>query len=345
MNVERFFASDNSSGADPYILEALIRINQGHYHSYGHDDYTKEVKEKFKTLFNSEVDVYFTYNGTGANVLSLSALLRPFEGVLCSDIAHINTDECGALERYIGAKLLPITHENGKIKTEKILPYLQRLDDEHAIQPTVLSLTQPTEYGTLYTLEELAHIRNFARKHNLYIHIDGARLANAAVALEISFAELANISGADVISFGGTKNGLVFGEAAIFFPSVKHENVKFFHKQSMQLSSKTRYIAAQYDVYMEKKIWKKNAIQANAMANYLFEKVKNIKHVLITQPSQCNAIFAKIPKEVIEKIQKDCFFYVWNELTSEVRWMTSFDTTKNDIDSFVRILKQNLNAI
>lgn len=336
----RFFASDNCSGASQVILEALANVNHGHALAYGHDDYTSQAKATFQKLFKSDLEIRFTYNGTGANVTALASLLRPFEGVLCSRLAHIAVDECGALERHVGNKLLTLPHYDGKIKTTDILPELDIRGEAHRVQPAVISITQPTEYGTVYSLEELKELRNFARQHQLYIHIDGARFANAAVALNCSFEDIILASGVDILSFGGTKNGLLFGEATLFFPSVKHLCLEYIHKQSMQLHSKMRYITAQYKTYIDTNLWHSNASHSNNMANYLAQQVAEFEQIQITRPVQTNVVFAQIPAAWISPLQKECFFYVWNASTSEVRWMCAFDTTKEDVDNFVQRLKE-----
>lgn len=335
----RFFASDNCSGANQIILDALARVNNGHVAAYGHDTYTTQAKQQFSTSFKSDLELCFTYNGTGANIVALASLLRPFEGVLCSHLAHIAVDECGALERHVGNKLLTLPHYNGKLKPKDILPELDIRGEAHRVQPAVISISQPTEYGTLYSLSELEELRDFARQHQLYIHIDGARFANAMVALNCTFEEFVIASGVDILAFGGTKNGLLFGEATLFFARVQHLCLEYIHKQSMQLHSKMRYIAAQYEAYLATNLWQTNASHSNKMANYLAQQVKTIEHVQITRPVQTNVVFAQIPPTWISPLQNQYFFYVWNASKSEVRWMTAFDTTTHDVDNFVQCLK------
>ncbi|MCL2074729.1 MAG: aminotransferase class V-fold PLP-dependent enzyme [Marinilabiliaceae bacterium] len=343
--MKRFFASDNNAIVHPKVMAAIMEVNNGHTISYGDDVYTKETIELFKKEFETnEIDVFFVYNGTGANVVALQALTNPFNAVICAQTAHINVDECGAPEKQTCCKLIAMETPDGKLTTELIAKTLHAVGDQHHSQPRVVSITQSTEMGTLYSIEELKNICDFAHQNNLYVHLDGARIANAAAALNCNFADLTWKVGIDALSFGGTKNGLMFGEAVIFFDRSLAKNVPFIRKQSAQLHSKMRFISAQYKAYFENQLWRHNALHANKMAALLSEKVSKLSNIKLTQKVQVNSIFAIIPKEWIKPLQKESFFYVWDEENSEVRWMTAFDTSEEDIDSFVELISE-YNAI
>lgn len=338
----RGFASDNNSGVHPIIMEALMNVNHGHVVAYGNDHYSKAAIERFKNIFGNDIAVYFLFNGTGANVLSLKSVTETWHSILCSEVAHINEDECGAPEKITGCKLIPLPHTHGKITTESIYKHLVWLDDEHRSQPRVVSITQSTEMGTVYTLEEIKTIANFCHEHKLLLHMDGARISNAAVRLGLDYVEFTKNAGVDILSFGATKNGLMFGEAVIFFNPELSRNSKYFRKQNMQLNSKMRYIAAQFDAYLESGIWKENAKNANEKAQYLYSRVKEIPEIKVVHPVEANGVFAIIPHEITRELQKEVFFYVFDEHANMVRWMCSWDTTKDDIDRFVNRLKQLL---
>ncbi|MCK4920999.1 MAG: low specificity L-threonine aldolase [Bacteroidales bacterium] len=337
---KRGFASDNNSGVHPDILNAIESVNQGHTIAYGNDHYTEKAIKRLKVEFGDDTEIFFVFIGTAANVLGLDAVTQPYNSIICPETAHINQDECGAPDRYTGCKLLPVETTDGKLTIESIQKYMHGFGDEHHSQPKVISITQATEMGTIYSVEEIKEICDFAHKHNMLVHMDGARIANAAVSLGLSFKEFTGDAGVDVLSFGGTKNGLMYGEAIVFFNKELASDFKFRRKQAMQLSSKMRYISAQFDTYLEKGIWKVNAEHANKMAKLLESKVADIRGVEITQKVQANGIFAIIPKELISVLQKEIFFYVWDEEKSEVRWMTSFDTTEEDVLDFSRLLKE-----
>lgn len=339
---KRGFASDNNSGVHPDILKAIESVNQGHTIAYGNDPYTEKAIKRLKVEFGFETEIFFVFIGTAANVLGLDAVTQPYNSIICPETAHINQDECGAPDRYTGCKLLPVETPDGKLTIESIQKYMHGFGDEHHSQPKVISITQSTEMGTIYTVEEVKVICDFAHKHNMLVHMDGARIANAAVSLGLSFKEFTGDAGVDVLSFGGTKNGLMYGEAIVFFNKDLASDFKFRRKQAMQLSSKMRYISAQFDTYLEKGIWKANAEHANKMAKLLESKVADIRGVKITQKVQANGIFAIIPKELIPVLQKEFFFYVWDEEKSEVRWMTSFDTTEEDVMAFSSLLKEKI---
>jgi len=337
----RGFASDNNSGVHPEVLEAMVLANVGHAVGYGDDNYTKLAIEKFKEVFGSQTDVFFVYNGTGANITAIQALTHPFNSVICPETAHINVDECGAPEKHSGCKLLPVQTKDGKLTVDKIKKHMHGFGFEHHSQPKLISITQATELGTVYAIDEIREIADYAHEHNMYLHMDGARLANAAVSLDCTFKEMTVDAGVDVLSFGGTKNGLMFGEAVLFF-NQNTEAVKYIRKQTAQLNSKMRFTAAQFLAILNNDLWKRNALHANEMAQKLKAALQDIKEITITQNVDSNGIFAIVPKEIIEPLQKEFFFYSWDESKNEVRWMTSFDTQEEDITAFVSLIKKLL---
>ena len=338
----RGFTSDNNAGVHPDILKAINSVNTGHTIGYGDDKYTDDAISKIKGIFGDDIDVYFVFIGTAANVLGLTAVTRSYHSVICAESSHIHQDECGAPENYSGCKLLSVPTSNGKLTLDGIKHHMYGFGFEHHSQPKVISITQATEMGTVYSPHEIAEIAEYAHGHNMILHMDGARIANAAVALETGFKEITKDAGVDVLSFGGTKNGMMYGEAVIFFDQSHSEDFKYIRKQGMQLASKMRFIAAQFETYLSNDLWRKNAEHANKMARILADEVKGIHGITITQKVESNGVFATIPKEIIPLLQKEFFFYVWNESMAEVRWMTSFDTTREDITRFVSFLKKTL---
>ncbi|MGE5395530.1 MAG: threonine aldolase family protein [Candidatus Saccharibacteria bacterium] len=337
--MKRGFASDNNSGIHPDILKAIQSANEGHAVGYGGDKITEMAIQRFKQEFGQDIDVYFVFNGTGANVLGLSTLSRSFHSIICADTAHIQTDECGAPEKLTGSKLLPVETIKGKISPNAIKRYLHGFDFEHHSQPKIISISQVTELGTLYTLEEIKAIADLAHEYGMYLHMDGARLANAAVALDLPFRAFTRDAGVDVLSFGGTKNGMMIGEAVVFFNAELAKNTKYIRKQSMQLYSKMRFVSAQFLAYFENDLWKKNAAHSNRMAKLLEQEVKKIPAIQLTQEVNANGVFAIVPREIIAQLQEKYFFYIWDEHRSEVRWMTSFDTQEEDILNFTALIK------
>ncbi|MEZ0370968.1 MAG: low specificity L-threonine aldolase [Candidatus Sericytochromatia bacterium] len=334
----RYLASDNNAGIDPVIFQALAAANSEHAVGYGADAWTERMQQAFCTVFGPQARAYPVLTGTGANVLSLSALLAPYEAVLCSRMSHLYVDECGAPERFLGTKLIPVAARDGKLAVADLEKELQPPNDEHRVQPRVVSITQATEAGTLYSLEEIRAIADFAHAHEMYLHMDGARIANAAVALDTDFKELCR--GVDVLSFGATKNGLLCGEAVVFLRPDLDRHFKFLRKQGMQLLSKQRFVAAQLEAYLQPEVWAANARQANAMARLLAESVASLEAVEIVFPVQTNAVFARLPLDLIAPLQERCFFYVLDEDAGIVRWMTAFDTRPEDITGFVEALKE-----
>jgi threonine aldolase len=336
---KRGFASDNNAGVHPAILEAMAKVNEGHQVGYGDDPVTHQAVDRFRQEFGNDIEVFFTFNGTGANVLSLSSITQSFNAIICADTAHIQVDECGAPEKLTGCKLIPVPNRQGKIYPEAIKAHLHGFGFEHHAQPGVISISQVTELGTLYSIDEIKAITDLAHQHGMFVHMDGARIANAAAALNLPFRAFTRDAGIDVLSFGGTKNGMMMGEAVIFFNPAQARMTKYIRKQNMQLFSKMRFISAQFLAYFDGELWKQNARHANQMALLLEQEVAKVEGVTLTQKTQANGVFAIIPAEIIPQLQKQYFFYTWDESRSEVRWMTSFDTTEEDIYGFVNALK------
>lgn len=333
MNNPRSFASDNNAGIHPEILQAIVDANVGHCVGYGDDPYTEKAVAKFKKVFSNDADVFFTFNGTGANVVALQAMCQPFHAVICAKTAHINADECGAPEKFAQCKLLDVETPDGKLTPELIKEQLVGIGFEHHVQPKVISIAQVSELGTVYTVDELKALRALADEHDLLIHMDGARLANAAAYLGVSLCEAA--TGVDILSFGGTKNGLMLGEAVIILNQNLKKDFKYIRKQSAQLNSKMRFIAAQFSALFNNDLWLRNAKHANDMAKLLADKIADIPQVKIVYPVQSNAVFVSLPKQAIARLQQTYFFYLWDEEENVARWMCSFDTTKEDIERFV----------
>jgi threonine aldolase len=328
------FASDNYAGALPEVIAAVAAANDGHAPAYGADDWTARAQESFRRAFGPEAHALPVFNGTGANVVALRAVTRPYDAVVCAATAHLNVDECGAPERVGGFKLLPVTTPDGKLTPELVAPRLVRFGDEHAVQPAVVSITQSTELGTIYTPDEVRALAAQAHARQMLLHVDGARLANAAAALDVSLAAITTDAGVDVVSFGATKNGALGAEAVVLLGADLGDGVQFMRKQSMQLASKMRFISAQLDVLLRDDRWRVPASHANAMARRLAAAVTGIDGVRITQPVQANAVFAVLPPGVAQELQRDWRFYTWDESTGEVRWMCSWDTRAEDVDAF-----------
>lgn len=338
----RGFASDNYAGCHPRVLAALAEANIGHAPAYGHDAWTTEAELALAKHCGDDARCFFVANGTAANVLGLKSVCRSFDAVVCADDAHINTDECGAPEAIGGLKLMAINCPSGKLTPALIDQRLTTRLDVHRVRPRVLSLSQSTEQGLVYTLDELAALRQAATRHQLLLHIDGARFANAAVALGVDLKTMIQASGVDILSLGGTKNGLLFGEAVVFLHAALAEDFGYLRKQSMQLFSKMRFVAAQFLALYGSDLWLANARQANAMARFLAEQVASLDGVRVTRPVYANAVFAILPAGVAERLMRQTAFYVWNEASGEVRWMTAFDTTPDDISAFVSAIKREI---
>jgi len=338
----RGFASDNNAGVHPSILAALPKVNDGHVVAYGDDPYTEKASAQLREIFGQETEVFFVFIGTAANVLGLSTMTQSYHAVICPETAHINVDECGAPEKFSGCKLLTCNTPDGKLTVDMIASHMHGIGFEHHVQPRVVSITQVTELGTVYTLDEIREIARYTHEHGMLLHMDGARISNAAVSLDCGFYEMTGGAGVDVLSFGGTKNGMMYGEAIIFFNPTLCDDFKYRRKQGMQLASKMRYIAAQFSAFLENDLWKKNASHANRMAWKLYDAVKDISGVEVTRQVESNAVFAKIPSHIVPALQDEFFFYVWDEEVSEVRWMCSFDTTEADIEAFISLLRSML---
>ncbi|MBT3386243.1 MAG: low specificity L-threonine aldolase [Prolixibacteraceae bacterium] len=341
--MKKGFASDNNSGVHPNILKAMETANKGHVVGYGDDPYTQKAIDIFKEKFGSETEVFFVFNGTGANVLGLSTVTHSFNSIICAETAHIQEDECGAPEKFTGCKLLPVEPINGKVTPEAVQHHLFGFDFEHHSQPRVISISQVTEMGTVYQPDEIKELAELAHKNNMLLHMDGARIANAAIALNLDFKAFTKDCGVDILSFGGTKNGMMMGEAVLFFNPELTNLVKYIRKQSMQLFSKMRFVGAQFIAYFENDLWKETARHANKMAKLLEAEVSKIEEIKLTQKVGANGVFAVVPRNIIEPLQKQFFFYVWDEKKSEVRWMTSFDTTEKEIREFVALIKELIN--
>lgn len=339
---KRGFASDNNAGVHARVWDALRSADQGHVVAYGDDVYTETAVRLFRERFGEQAEVFFVFGGTGANVSALAALTRPFEAVVCADTAHVNVDECGAPERFTGCKLVDLPTPDGKLRPEQMEPLLARVGDQHHVQPRVVSVSQPTELGTVYTVEELKRLSEFAHERGMLLHVDGARLSNAAAHLGVSLKELTGGAGVDVLSFGGTKNGMMYGEAVVFFDPSLAEGFKFIRKQCAQLPSKMRFVAAQFTALLGEDLWRETAAHANRMAQTLASELRTIPQARITQPVESNAVFAVLPRESIARVQERFFFYVWNEQTSEVRLMCSFDTTDEDVAELVEVIKEEV---
>ena len=334
MKPSRSFASDNNAGVHPEVLQAIGRANQGHVVGYGDDPYTESAVRKFREHFGEDVEVFFVFNGTAANVLSLQALTRSYQGVLCPELSHIYTDECGAPEKLTGCKLIPLKAPMGKLTVEAVEHAYHGIGDQHHVQPKVISITQSTEMGTVYQPGEIEALARFACERKMFLHMDGARIANAAAAQGLTLRQATRDLGVDVLSYGGTKNGVMGVEAVVFFHPELAPEFMFLRKQGMQLASKMRFLAVQMEALLANDLWRRNAEHANRMGRLLEEAIRRIPQVKIVYPVEANGVFAKIPREAIQKIQERYFFYVWNEEESVVRWMCSFDTTEEDVSQF-----------
>lgn len=335
------FGSDNHAGVHPELLKALINCNVAHAPSYGTDEQSEAAIKTFKNLFGSPTEVFFVFNGTAANVLALRFLAERHESIFCSDISHLNLDECGAPEFFAG-KLIPIPQTHGKISVDVLKNTLIRRGDQHYSQTRVVSLTQPTENGTCYTLKEIREIAEWAHQNQMHVHIDGARLTNALIELNCTYKEMTTDLGVDAVSFGGTKNGFMMGEAILILnpelAKISKNKLRYIRKQAAQLPSKTRFIAAQFERYFQNNLHLEIAAHSCAMAEKLYAGLREIPEVQLTARRQSNAVFAILPKEWIKKIKEKYFFYIWNEKTFECRIMTSWDTQPAEVDDFIHQL-------
>ncbi|HEY1522108.1 MAG TPA: beta-eliminating lyase-related protein [Solirubrobacteraceae bacterium] len=335
MTARRGFASDNAATIHPEILEAIAAANQGHAFGYGHDPLTERLAARFTHHFGDRAIAFPVWSGTAANVLCLRAACRPWQAAICAQTAHLNVDECGAPEAIAGVKLLSTSTEDGKLTPELVEPLIARVGDEHAVQPRVITISQCTELGTVYSVQETNALAELAHSQGLLLHVDGARLANAAAALGVSLAALTTEAGVDLLSFGGTKNGLLGAEAVVFLEPGLAEGFLYLRKQSLQLASKMRFLSVQLDALLAGDLWLRNARQGNAMAARLAEGLGEPQGVAITREVQSNAVFATLQRAAIEKLQREFDFYIWDEQRDEVRWMCSWDTTEEDVDGFL----------
>ena len=342
MKPARSFASDNNAGVHPDVLRAMSEVNKGHTVGYGDDPYTDSAVKAFKKHFGEDIEVFFVFNGTAANCLSLKAVTESYHAVICAEAAHIYVDECGAPEKFTGCKLVPVPTENGKMTVNAVAAAYHGVGDEHHVQPRVISITQATEVGTVYKPQEVEELARFAHERDMFLHVDGARIANAAASLGVGLRDTTRECGVDVLSFGATKNGAVGAEAVVFFDRKLPANFKFYRKQGMQLASKMRFIAAQFEAMLSDDLWLRNARHSNAMAQLLKSEISKIPQVKIVYEVEANGVFAQIPRHAIKKVQERYFFYVWNEAESVVRWMCSWDTTEDDVKQFADFVRQNV---
>ena len=340
----RGFASDNYAGIHPEVLEAISRANSGHDVAYGDDVVTERLRDAVKDHFGANAQIYPVFNGTGANVVALQAMTRRWEAVVCSATAHVNVDEGGAPEHGAGLKLWTVPTPDGKLTPALIDTQAWGFGDVHRAQPGAVTLTQSTELGTLYTVEEISAITEHAHSLRMGVHVDGARIGNAAASLGTGFRAFTTDAGVDAISFGGTKNGLMIGEAVIVLNEHAAPGVDFLRKSSMQLASKMRFISAQLLALLTDDLWLRNAQHANAMAATLDARVRQIPGVDVSRPVQANAVFAVLPADVTERLQQRFKFYTWDQTTGEVRWMCSWDTTQADVDAFTTAIAQEMAA-
>ncbi len=334
----RSFASDNNSGVHPLVMDALTAANTDHAVGYGDDPWTREAISRIREVFTTDCEPLFVFNGTGSNIVALQLATRPYCSVICAETAHIYVDECGAPMKSTGCQFRLVVTPDGKLTPELIRPYLHGFGDQHHSQPGVIYISQCTELGTVYTPQEIKAITALAHTHGMYVHMDGARLANACASLGISLRGLTVDCGIDVLSFGGTKNGLMTGECVIVFSGEMKREARFVRKQSAQLASKMRYLSCQFTAYLTADLWLKNARHANERARQLYRALRNYPGAVFTQKVESNQLFLTLPREVTDKLLEKYFFYFWNEQAGEIRLVTSFDTTQEDIEYFIEYL-------
>jgi len=340
----RSFGSDNNSGVHPRIIEAIAEANRDHTIAYGDDQWTREAVEGLRRILkNSEVEPFFLFNGTGANVVALQACTLPFHSIFCASTAHIAVDECGAPVKMTGAALKEINTPDGKLTPGLLLPHLHGFGFEHHSQPKVIAISQTTELGTCYTPGEVRALADLAHAHGMYLFVDGTRIANACAFLDVSLNEITTDCGVDIFTLGGTKNGLMFGEALVPLRKELAENIKYYRKQTTQLYSKMRFLSAQFIPYLNEDLWLENARKSNAAARKLFHQMSLIRGMEITQPVQSNALFFILPKEVTDRLRERYFFYDWDESRNEMRLVCSWDTSDEDIHNFITYLQQLTN--
>ncbi|MGE0485845.1 MAG: low specificity L-threonine aldolase [Gammaproteobacteria bacterium] len=334
MNVHRGFASDNTSGVHPRALAAIAAANTGHVPAYGDDPWTARAGEALRTAFDCDAEVLFCFGGTGANVVGLASVTRPHQSVLCADCAHVWTSEGGAPERFLGAKLVPLPSRHGKLDLATVQTALKPGRGVHQVRPRALTITQPTEWGTLYSAGEIRALAELVHAHDMVLHVDGARFANAAAAAGATLADCAPRLGVDVLSFGGTKNGLLGAEAVLLFDRTLAADAAWQRKQATQLASKMRFLAAQFVAYLEDELWRELASHANAMAARLAATLDGVAGLEFVCPVETNQLFPRLPPAALAALQADWYFYAWDEARSIARWITSFDTRADDVDAF-----------
>ncbi|MDD7723018.1 MAG: aminotransferase class V-fold PLP-dependent enzyme [bacterium] len=336
----RSFASDNNSGVHPLVMEAIAKANDNHAVGYGDDPWTAEATDKIRAVFGPSADPFFVFNGTGANSVALQAVTRPFNSILCATTAHIYVDECGAPARMTGCAVTPIPTPDGKLTPELIRPYLCNFGVCHHSQPKAVYISQVSELGTVYTIEEVRALADLLHAYHMYLHMDGARLANACAHLNCTMKQVTVDAGVDILSFGGTKNGMMMGESVISFRPEISENLAFYRKQSAQLASKLRYLSAQFIPYLTDNLWLENALRANISAEKLADVLRQYPEIHFTQAVESNQLFFTIPEKPLKKLQEKYFFYMWNEANREARLVTSWDTSGEDIARFEQDLKE-----
>ena len=335
----RSFGSDNNSGVHPQIMEALMKANDNHALAYGDDPWTEQAVKDLKSCFGDIAEPYFVFNGTGANVTAIRACCQPFHAVIAARTAHIAVDECGAPGFLSGAAVKEVDTPNGKLTPELIQPLLHGFGFEHHSQPKLVYISQCSELGTVYTLQEIKNLADFVHQYKMYLLMDGARIANACVALSKTLKEMTVDCGVDILSFGGTKNGCMMAESVIAFRSELAENIKYLRKQSTQLYSKMRYVSAQFSAYLKDDLLYKNAAHANKMAQKLYHELLHLGFEF-TQSPDANILLLKMEPDLADKLLQKHFFYVWDENTHEIRLVTSWDTTEEDVSLFISDLKQ-----
>lgn len=339
------FGSDNHSGVHPLVMEAIVRENTDFKVSYGQDSYTQSILNKLEELLGGNCKALFVLNGTGANVVAIAPFVRSFNAIIAATTAHINVDECAAPDKLTGAKIITLPHKDGKVSVDIVKQALIGFGDQHHAQPKILSISQPTELGTLYTPEEIKQLADLMHANNCYLHVDGSRISNAAASLNMPIKSFTADCSIDSLSFGGTKNGLMIGEAVVIF-NAQHKNreyseiLQYVRKQSAQLYSKNRFIAAQFEAYLKDDLYLQMASSSNAMAKYLAGQLQQFPFIKVSRPVESNAVFAILDPALTAKLQEKYYFYVWDEFTGEVRWMCSFNTKKEDIDEFIGYIKK-----
>jgi len=343
MPARRSFASDNNAGVHPAVLAAISRANAGHVVGYGDDPYTLAAERLFARHFGAGAAVFPVFNGTGANVLALKTLAAgSHHAVVCAQGAHVEVDECGAPEAWTGCKLISVATEDGKLTPALVEDACHGVGDQHHVQPRVITISQSTEVGTVYQPAEVKALARFARAHDMFLHMDGARISNAAAKLGLTLRQATRDLGVDVLSFGGTKNGVMGADAVVLFDRARTPEFKYLRKQGTQLASKMRFLSVQLAALLTNDLWRRNAVHANRMAKMLEAKIRRIAGVQVMYPVEANAVFAKIPSKAADRLRLHYFFYTWDEKASIYRWMCSWDTTEKDVDHFARLVSLSI---